>query len=94
MSGLQLVVILALLGGVTAYIGDKIGMRVGRRRLTLFGMRPRHSSIVVTIVTGILIAAFSLGVLMAASNDVRTALVSDEGDSTSPRRGERFPHCK
>lgn len=74
MSGLQLVVILALLGGVTAYIGDKIGMRVGRRRLTLFGMRPRHSSIVVTIVTGILIAAFSLGVLMAASNDVRTAL--------------------
>lgn len=74
MSGLQLVIILALLGGVIAYIGDKIGMRVGRRRLTLFGLRPRHSSIIVTVVTGVLIAAFSLGVLMAASNDVRTAL--------------------
>jgi len=74
MSGLQLVVVLALLGGVIAYIGDKIGMRVGRRRLTLFGLRPRHSSVVVTVVTGILISAFSLAVLTAASNDVRTSL--------------------
>lgn len=74
MSGLQLVVVLILLGGVIAYIGDKIGMRVGRRRLTLFGLRPKHSSVVVTVVTGVLIAAFSLGVLTAASNDVRTAL--------------------
>lgn len=74
MSGLQLIVILILMGGVISYLGDRIGMRVGRRRLTLFGMRPRHSSVVVTVVTGTVIAALSLGTLMVVSNDVRTAL--------------------
>lgn len=49
-------------------------MRVGRRRLTLFGLRPKHTSILITIVTGILIVAASLTVLSIASEDVRTAL--------------------
>ncbi len=74
MSGLQLVVVLILMGGLIAFLGDRIGMRVGRRRLTLFGMRPKHSSVVVTVLTGTLIAALSLGALTIVSNDVRTAL--------------------
>lgn len=74
MYGIQLVLFLVFLGGLIAYLGDKVGMRVGRRRLTLFGMRPRHSSVVVTVVTGTLIAAFSLTVLAIASKDVQTAL--------------------
>lgn len=74
MSGLQLVIVLILMGGFISYLGDRIGMRVGRRRLTLFGMRPKHSSVLVTIVTGTVIAALSLGALTIVSNDVRTAL--------------------
>lgn len=74
MFGLQLIFLLALIGGGIAYIGDRIGMRVGRKRLTVFGLRPRHSSIVVTVLTGVMIAALSLGVLTVASDDVRTAL--------------------
>src|SRR5690554_3466930 len=49
-------------------------MRVGRRRLTLFGLRPKHTSVLITILTGILIVAVSLTVLSIASEDVRTAL--------------------
>ena len=49
-------------------------MRIGRRRLTLFGLRPKHTSILITITTGILIVAASLTVLSIASEDVRTAL--------------------
>lgn len=74
MYGIWLVLALALMGGAIAYMGDRIGMLVGRRRLTVFGLRPKHSSIVVTIVTGILIAGTSLLVLAVASQDVRTAL--------------------
>ena len=74
MYGLPLLVILILLGGIIAYLGDRIGMRVGRSRLTLFGLRPKHTSVVITIATGILIVAASLTVLSVASEEVRTAL--------------------
>lgn len=66
--------ILILLGGLIAYLGDKIGMQVGKRRLSLFGLRPKYTSIVVTIGTGLLIVAASITVLSIASNDVRDAL--------------------
>lgn len=74
MYGMWLVLVLVLMGGSIAYLGDAVGMWVGRKRLTLFGLRPKHSSMVVTIVTGTLIAGASLTVLSFASSDVRTAL--------------------
>ncbi len=74
MYGLTLIITLALVGGLVAYFGDKIGMKVGRKRLTLFGLRPKHTGILITIVTGIFIAGSSIAVLSIASNDVRTAL--------------------
>lgn len=74
MHGFRLILILAVIGGIIAYLGDKVGMRIGRRRLTLFGLRPKHTSIVITITTGVLIVAASLTVLSIASDDVRTAL--------------------
>lgn len=74
MYGIWLVLALVLMGGAIAYLGDKVGMLVGRKRLTLFGLRPKHSSIVVTVVTGTLIAGVSLSMLAFTSNDVRTAL--------------------
>ena len=72
--GIWLVLVLVLMGGGIAYLGDKIGMLVGRRRLTLFGLRPKHSSVIVTVMTGTLIAGTSLSILAVASHDVRTAL--------------------
>lgn len=74
LHGVRLILILAVIGGLIAYLGDKVGMRVGRRRLTLFGLRPKHTSILITIVTGIVIVATSLTMLAIASEDVRTAL--------------------
>lgn len=76
MYGLTLIFTLVIVGGVIAYIGDRLGMKVGRKKLTLFGLRPKHTSILVTIVTGVLISAASIGVLSIASSDVRTALFS------------------
>ena len=72
--GLTLIAILAVMGGFIAYIGDKLGSKVGKRRLSLFGLRPKYTSIIVTIITGVLIAASTLGVLSLASENVRTAL--------------------
>lgn len=74
MYGFTLILTLVIVGGVIAYIGDRLGMNVGRKKLTLFGLRPKHTSVLVTIVTGVFISAASIGVLSIASQDVRTAL--------------------
>ena len=78
MFGLALIFILIIMGGVIAFFGDRIGTRVGKRRMTLWGLRPRYTSIIVTIVTGVLIAGLTLGILTLSSYDVRTALFGME----------------
>lgn len=74
MYGIMLIVVLILTGGVIAFIGDRLGSKVGKKKLSLFGLRPRHTSILVTIITGILITTVTFGILAIASKDVRTAL--------------------
>jgi len=72
--GWIMLLILAIMGGIIAYIGDKIGSRVGKRKIVLFGLRPKYTSILVTILTGISIAAVTLGVMSVLSENVRIAL--------------------
>lgn len=74
MFGLTLIFVIVVTGGFIAFLGDRIGTRVGKRRMTLWGLRPRYTSIIITILTGILIAGSTMGVLTAISFDVRTAL--------------------
>lgn len=78
MYGLALIAIITIMGGAIAYIGDKLGTKVGKKKLSMFGLRPKHTSIIVTIVTGILISATTLGFMTAVSWDVRTALFGME----------------
>lgn len=78
MYGVFLILVLALTGGVIAFIGDRLGTKIGKKRLSIFGLRPRHTSIVVTIVTGICITAVTFGIMAAVSENVRTALFGME----------------
>ncbi|WP_425058194.1 Chromosome partition protein Smc [Sporomusa carbonis] len=78
MFGLALIAILGIMGGAIAYIGDKIGTKVGKKKLSLFGLRPKYTSIIVAVTTGILIAASTLTILTIVSRDVRTALFGME----------------
>jgi hypothetical protein len=72
-GALTLFVIMAV-AGLIAYVGDRVGHQVGRRRLTLFGIRPRYTSTIVAIGTGMLIALGVTLVAIAASREVRLAL--------------------
>lgn len=74
MYGVALIAVLILMGGLIAYLGDLLGRRIGRQRLTLWGLRPKHTSIIITIVGGFVIAGSTLGMLAASSQDVRIAL--------------------
>ncbi|NIO64040.1 MAG: DUF3084 domain-containing protein, partial [Gammaproteobacteria bacterium] len=63
-SGILLIVALVLVSGLIAYIGDIVGRRMGRKRLSLFGMRPRHTAIAVSVAAGMLITVITLLVAM------------------------------
>lgn len=78
MSGIYLIGIMILTGSAIAFIGDKLGTKIGKKRLSMFGLRPRHTSMFVTVITGGLITALSIGTLAVVSQDVRTALFGME----------------
>ncbi|MBV8355319.1 MAG: DUF3084 domain-containing protein [Candidatus Eremiobacteraeota bacterium] len=62
-----------VLAGAVAYVGDRVGHQVGRRRLSLFGIRPRYTSTIVAIATGMIIALVVTLSAIFASEQVKTA---------------------
>ena len=74
MEGIYLIAVMIVTGGAIAFIGDKLGTKIGKKRLSIFGLRPRHTSMIVTVVTGGLITALSIGFMALISQNVRTAL--------------------
>jgi uncharacterized protein (DUF3084 family) len=76
----QLVLIAAILvlGGVIATVGDRLGMRVGKARLTLFNLRPRQTATIVTILTGSVISASTFALLFALSEQLRRGIFDYE----------------
>ena len=78
MYGIVLIAVLIITGGVIAFIGDRLGTKIGKKKLSVFGLRPRHTSIVITIITGIMITTLTFGIMAAVSENVRTALFGME----------------
>jgi uncharacterized protein (DUF3084 family) len=78
MSGLFLIIILILASGLIAYTGDYVGRKAGKKKLSLFGLRPKYTSRIISILTGVLVMAFSLVVLSVISENVRVALFGME----------------
>ena len=74
MDGIYLILVMIVTGGAIAFIGDKLGTKIGKKRLSIFGLRPRHTSMIVTVLTGGLITALSIGFMALISQNVRTAL--------------------
>ena len=59
---------------------------MGKKRLTLFSLRPRHTAIVVTIITGMLISSMALIVLVTANVQFKRLLTEGEQIFESNKR--------
>jgi predicted nucleic acid-binding Zn-ribbon protein len=69
----------AILGGLIAYLGDSVGRRVGRKHLRLFGLRPKTTGLVVAVLSGVLVALLTVGtVALLARSTVDDALRAQE----------------
>ena len=56
-----------------SYVGDVLGMKIGKKRISLFGLRPKYTSTIVTIVTGLAVGILTLGVAAYMSEPIRNA---------------------
>jgi len=78
MYSLILVFTVIIISGLIAFVGDWIGLKIGKKRVTIFGLRPHYTAIFITIISGMLIAIITVTILAISSNDVRTALFGME----------------
>ena len=67
---------LIIVSSVVAWVGDVVGMKLGKKRITFLSLRPKHTSRIISVMTGIGIAIFTLFAISIASEPVRTALFS------------------
>ncbi|MGH2403235.1 MAG: DUF3084 domain-containing protein [bacterium] len=73
-SGVIVIPLLIIISGAVAYVGNLMGRATGRRRLTIFGLRPRYTAQIVTMITGMLIAIITFATVLLVSRDARTGL--------------------
>ncbi len=74
MTGWLLIFILLLLGGILSTLGDLLGSRVGKARLSIFNLRPRRTAVLITVLTGSLISSISFGFMLLVSRQLRVGL--------------------
>ncbi len=67
-----------LMGGIIAYNGDLIGRKYGKRRLSLFNLRPKHTAILITSITGVFISGITTAALFLLVPQVREVILEGE----------------
>jgi len=73
-STLFFVIGMILAGGLVALMADKLGRTLGKKRLTLFGLRPRHTATAITVIAGMLIPLATILLFAAISKSVNILL--------------------
>lgn len=72
----KMIVLTLVAGGALSIIGDRVGMKFAKRRVTLFNLRPRYTSSLLTAVTGMMISLVVIVMLAIVSESVRISLFS------------------
>ncbi len=74
MSGWLLIIFLLLLGGLISTLGDLLGSKIGKARFSILKLRPKKTAILITILTGSIISASSLSLMILVNRQLRVGL--------------------
>ncbi len=74
MTGWLLIVLLLILGGILSTLGDRLGSKVGKARLSIFNLRPKRTAVLITVLTGSIISALSLALILLLRPQLRVGL--------------------
>tara|TARA_Y100001968_G_scaffold333752_1_gene399045 strand:- start:13091 stop:14032 length:942 start_codon:yes stop_codon:yes gene_type:complete len=73
-TGWLLIIALLILGGILSTLGDLLGSKIGKARLSIFNLRPKRTAILITVITGSLISSLSLGFMLLINKQLRVGL--------------------
>ena len=68
------ILLVLILGGILSTLGDRLGTRVGKARLSIFNLRPKSTAILITVFTGSIISAISFATMVVFDRDLRVGL--------------------
>lgn len=71
-------IIFIVVSGFIAYFGDWLGRYLGKRRISVWGLRPRHTAMLITSFTGSLIAFLTIVAVLATAQTFREIIVRGE----------------
>ena len=60
-----------VIGGLVAFVADSMGRKIGKKRLSFMGLRPRYTATLITVGAGILIPILTILAIYALSSEVR-----------------------
>lgn len=81
------VALIILLGGLIAYMADLFGRSLGKKRLSIFGIRPKYTAAILTTLAGLLIPLATVLILVGMSREVRVWLA--EGQSAVKEKDKK-----
>ena len=68
------ILLLLILGGILSTLGDRLGTKVGKARLSIFKLRPKSTAVLITVFTGSIISAISFATMLVLDRDLRVGL--------------------
>ena len=68
------ILLILILGGILSTLGDRLGSRVGKARLSIFKLRPKSTAVLITVFTGSIISAISFATMILFDRDLRVGL--------------------
>lgn len=75
LTSTHILVLFSIMGGFIAFFGDWLGRTMGKKRLRLFHLRPRHTATTMTVIAGMIIPVATTAALYVLSEPVQEWLV-------------------
>lgn len=73
-----ILILMVLVAGLVAYVGNLVAKRVGKRHWRILGLRPRATATLVAVGTGMLIALGAFGAFFLVVRDARETILQAE----------------
>lgn len=73
-----LFLLLLVTNGLSAFLGNELGRKIGKRKLSIFALRPKHSSTFLTILLGMTLSLGAMGLWLGLDSDARSHLLFPE----------------
>lgn len=71
---------------IIAYIADNIGKNLGKKRISIFGLRPRQTATLISMAASVAVMLLTVAILMLASASLRNALLRYDAEKREANR--------